>query len=79
MLGQSQHDESLEISDGRKSRMMTKTKANREKIETEDDMDSLERHLKSLKGEVVNDYVKVNPETGKKTRIIKIKKNKKTR
>lgn len=46
----------------------------KETIDSDYDINSLERHLKGLQGKVVHSTVKINPDTGKKTRVIKIKK-----
>ena len=39
-------------------------------------MNKLEKHLRNLNGKLVDVKTKINPKTGKKTRIIKIKRKK---
>ena len=45
-------------------------------IETPDQMNRLEKHLRNLNGKLVDVKTKINPKTGKKTRIIRIKRKK---
>jgi len=42
-------------------------------IETADDLNRLEDHLKNLNGKIVDVTTNINPKNGKKTRIIKIR------